>query len=456
MGLPTGYKQLAYIESTGTQYVDTGFTPNNNTRVVLDAYNLSTGSGWTFGAWTSSSSLQYAFSCLSTYSFRYGTANVSLTTVPVGELKVDFNKNAYNLNGEVGTLTEQTFSCAYTMYLFAINAAGSVSGGKFTGRIKKCQIYDNGVLVRDYVPCINANGVAGLYDMVNDTFSADAAGGSFVAGPVVGVSAPSDFTVTETTQTSISLAWGAVDTAVGYILRRNGLKISDISEIFYTDSTAKPYREYTYAISAYNDEAESEAATLTASVLAPDGFVTVDYRTAADVERVKNLQNRIESGKATEAEISEWLDGLIGTYNAWDMNRVESAVDYLQTYLNGVQAALDAYRAERMVASDDFWVAPWDAISLITKKGWVLEDIPSESDLARYLSNVDAVTNALSIAKQLPETMERLDYIGANEIERVLRAEYDAGVAYETNAKWLIDNTRAAFIYSGEFYGGEI
>lgn len=178
-------------------------------------------------------------------------------------------------------------------------------------------------------------------------------------------------------------------------------------------------------------------------------------RNSADVERIKTLQSRIESGKATDAEIAEWLNGLIGAYNAEDMNRVESAVDYLQAYLNGVQAALDAYRAERMVASDAFWVVPWNVFSLVTKKDWVLEDIPSESDLARYLSNVDTVTNAIAIAKKLPKTMNLLDYVGANEIERVLRVEYDEGMAYENNAKRLIDNTQAAFVYSGEFYGGE-
>ena len=34
--LPAGYKQVEYIESTGTQYIDTGFIPNQDTRVVID------------------------------------------------------------------------------------------------------------------------------------------------------------------------------------------------------------------------------------------------------------------------------------------------------------------------------------------------------------------------------------------------------------------------------------
>ena len=35
-GLPSGYTQLEYIQSTGTQHLDTLFNPYNHTRVVID------------------------------------------------------------------------------------------------------------------------------------------------------------------------------------------------------------------------------------------------------------------------------------------------------------------------------------------------------------------------------------------------------------------------------------
>lgn len=34
--LPAGYTRLAYIESTGTQYIDTGLAPTKNFRIVVD------------------------------------------------------------------------------------------------------------------------------------------------------------------------------------------------------------------------------------------------------------------------------------------------------------------------------------------------------------------------------------------------------------------------------------
>ena len=34
--LPEGYTLLKYIESSGTQYINTGFNPNQNTRLLMD------------------------------------------------------------------------------------------------------------------------------------------------------------------------------------------------------------------------------------------------------------------------------------------------------------------------------------------------------------------------------------------------------------------------------------
>ena len=41
------------------------------------------------------------------------------------------------------------------------------------------QIYDNDILVRDFVPCINAEGEYGLYDFVNSQFYGNVGTGSF-------------------------------------------------------------------------------------------------------------------------------------------------------------------------------------------------------------------------------------------------------------------------------------
>lgn len=167
---PTGYTRLAYLESDGSDYIDTGFKPNSNTRVRFEGYNNSTSSGWIFGAWKAANNNMFCASALKTYNICYGTEIWANATMPVGPISIDINKNAYTYNGVSGTLSEQTFSCDYTMYLFHINAAGSVSTGCFNGRIYSVKMYDNGVLVRDLIPCTNPDDIEGLWDSVNGVF----------------------------------------------------------------------------------------------------------------------------------------------------------------------------------------------------------------------------------------------------------------------------------------------
>jgi len=56
MSLPQGYIELAYIRSSGQQYINTGFKPNNNTRITADFELTKSGSDWRciFGARDSS------------------------------------------------------------------------------------------------------------------------------------------------------------------------------------------------------------------------------------------------------------------------------------------------------------------------------------------------------------------------------------------------------------------
>lgn len=170
--LPAGYAKLDFIETDGTTYIDTGFKPNQDTRVVFEGYNNSTSSIWIFGAWKAKNDKMFAAAALNTYNICYGTEIWANATMPVGPISIDINKNAYTYNGVSGTLSEQTFSCDYSMYLFHINAAGTVSTGCFYGRIYSVKIYDNGTLVRDFIPAMNASGEAGLYDLKNDVWYA--------------------------------------------------------------------------------------------------------------------------------------------------------------------------------------------------------------------------------------------------------------------------------------------
>lgn len=188
--LPEGYTQREYIESTGAQRLNTGFVPNQNTRVVADFQFTTTPTAhWgVFGARSSQNDGFFVFGYNATAFRTDYNATKTFFSTAIGateRLVVDKNKNVTTLNGETITETAGTFSAGCTLYLDTINTAGDF--GTNTGALKRwsTQIYDNGTLVRDYVPCTDSSGIAGLYDMVHGTFTGSETDTPFVAGPVV-------------------------------------------------------------------------------------------------------------------------------------------------------------------------------------------------------------------------------------------------------------------------------
>jgi hypothetical protein len=90
-----------------------------------------------------------------------------------------------------------------------------------------------------------------------------------------------------------------------------------------------------------------------------------------------------------------------GAYNYTDLNRVETAVAELATMIG---------------------------LALTTKTDWSLWDVPIASDMERYLGNVRTIMNACPegvVFPPLPESMNKLTYEGANNIEKALLIAYE-------------------------------
>lgn len=189
MSLPSGYKRVEYVQSVPSQYscIDTGFKPNQNTRVrIVAEWSPSSTTSWLFGARNGTNKGAFAFlTYKGAYRADYGTATTTLPSSPSGKITVDLDKNAIKLNGvTVATASEQTFTTTCNLVLFANNTAGTIAGYT-SGKLYSCQIYDNGMLVRDFIPCKNASGTIGLWDDVNSKFYTNAGTGVFTAGPEV-------------------------------------------------------------------------------------------------------------------------------------------------------------------------------------------------------------------------------------------------------------------------------
>ncbi len=183
--LPEGYTQLEYIQSSGTQWIDTGFKPNQNTRVLADCDLMSGVYPTAFGAWSSSSGSKYILLALSDTVARY-YYNLSETDKNVaikGRHTLDMNKNKLIVdNVEIVTVASSTFSVSQSLYLFTFHGGETIENFKTNAKYYSCKIYDNDAIVRDFIPCKNADGVIGMYDVVNSQFYQNAGTGTFTAG----------------------------------------------------------------------------------------------------------------------------------------------------------------------------------------------------------------------------------------------------------------------------------
>lgn len=193
MSLPSGYKRREYIQSSGTQYIDTGFKPNNNTKVVI-AFELTENTGKhqiIFGARSSSSSEQYVLGFTghrspAVWRSDFGSNQVTFSSNLTWSGNHNATKNGHicTLDAESVTNTASTFESTVNLFICAGNTGGSV--GNYTkAKVYSCKIYDNGTLARDFIPCKNASGVVGLWDDVNSVFYQNAGSGTFTAGPEI-------------------------------------------------------------------------------------------------------------------------------------------------------------------------------------------------------------------------------------------------------------------------------
>lgn len=195
-----GVNYVEYIESDGTQYIDTGFKPKYNTRVVVDVAEVATES-YLFGARDTDSTTatkQYGLYYNASKNMRsdYFGTNASLAVADAsGRATIDKNGNVVSLYGSTITNTAVTSGeTSYPLWLFAVNNVGSAKAIA-TMKLYSCQIYDNGTLVRDYRPALDPDGVPCLYEKVSKTYYYNKGTGTFTAGASIGGGSSSGYVV---------------------------------------------------------------------------------------------------------------------------------------------------------------------------------------------------------------------------------------------------------------------
>ena len=201
------YLELEYVESTGTQYFNTDYYPNQNTKIIMEMETMgmvsgqtqfnafgttddTTGSASRFGWWTYLSGTSY---------FRYGVQSASRDskinvsgdfintkfTVSLDNSKAIIETQSQTLEYDVPTTDD--FTLRYSLVLGGSKWNNGATLGNYGANYKlySCKIYENDVLIKDYIQAINKmDERVCLYDKISGNFLYNSGTGTMIAGGV--------------------------------------------------------------------------------------------------------------------------------------------------------------------------------------------------------------------------------------------------------------------------------
>lgn len=196
--VPNEYIRLEYLSMNGKQYFDTEIVANQNfsARFTIQG-DETTGKYAIFGARQysgSGSTYSKAFGLwvVSGNKFRYdySTNGTNMTYIKYTQKRdYECNKNLMFSNGHLIILNNTaTFTTPYTVLIGATygNSSDSDSNGvnnyRYSGKLYRFKLYNESVLVGDFVPVIK-NGEVGLFETVNQKFHPNLGSGTCTAGP---------------------------------------------------------------------------------------------------------------------------------------------------------------------------------------------------------------------------------------------------------------------------------
>ena len=214
----TWIQPVEYVDVAAGAYIDTEFNPNQATRIVMDITVQSESEYW-FGAMTNTfrSGVFCAANDGRGYLYTgFGNAGGSDSNKAVpneSRVTIDYYGGVFKTNGV--TVTTRTYASDFqldrSLYLFCQNRYDSKNPETPNPycpvtqviRFHSCQIYDNGTLVRDYVPVTVGGGVK-IYDRKNaelvefkkkagtETVTSGAASGGRLGGDVIEINGTID------------------------------------------------------------------------------------------------------------------------------------------------------------------------------------------------------------------------------------------------------------------------
>lgn len=194
--IPEEYQQVEYIEGSGSPYINTEVIFTVNIRAVYNySYNFAS-NVWKvpIGVWVNSPATYFFAGARNDNYMTYGFSNKTYTMdtkfILGKKYKVDISKNGLYvdnvlINQEVGkNIPTNEYPIVIGRLYMQTGFDGTYS--KAGCRIYDLKIYDNGILIREMIPCYRkSDNKTGMYDLVEDKFYENEGSAEFNLGEEV-------------------------------------------------------------------------------------------------------------------------------------------------------------------------------------------------------------------------------------------------------------------------------
>ena len=170
--LPKEYRQVEYLESSGTQYINAIRIFDNRIRVYVDfAINEYIHDTWICGVFNSAYNALFGLGMLNNQLYKHNP-------------DVEYNPDVL----QIGTIISGSCFCDdyNSLYIFARSQAFTTDpSGCFKGKIyhMKAIQWNNQTVIRDMYPCIRkSDNKPGMYDIITNQFFINSGTGEFITG----------------------------------------------------------------------------------------------------------------------------------------------------------------------------------------------------------------------------------------------------------------------------------
>lgn len=189
--LPSEYQKVEYIQSNGSQYIDTGIYGNAGIKISARMAWV-TASNTLFGSRKDAGATRFFVTAYNGIDFGYGNDKIAGIQIVTGQI-YDFiydtsaapNAVDFYVDGVVKNSTSGSVETNTTMYIFAYHR-GSDNGvlNRSSARFYSMKIEDgNGSVLFEGVPCYHKiSGAIGIYDLATDAFFTNLGSGNFTKG----------------------------------------------------------------------------------------------------------------------------------------------------------------------------------------------------------------------------------------------------------------------------------